>query len=189
MAEANTSKWNKCIPFVQLAYISKVHKSTKFSPYAIAFGKKMNTFKDWNIEKTKSESAELTQRAIEIKSKYEIDIPKCKESIKTAQERQNDTQNNQNPTTSTFLPVGQCVYVKCEGILSKLEPRYKGPYFVHDITSRSNYILKNAFGEIMRDSVPLHKIKAVDLVDSLPDSSAEVDKIVGHRIETINGYF
>jgi hypothetical protein len=40
----------------------------------------------------------------------------------------------------------QEVYLKCEGLLSKLEARFKGPFYVTGTTKRGNYKLKDALG-------------------------------------------
>ena len=56
-------------------------------------------------------------------------------NIKRSQEQQKKTQNRQNRVDDDTLEPGTFVYVKTEGILSKLTPRYRGPYKVVKVTN------------------------------------------------------
>ena len=58
-SEANPELWLKWIPYVLLAYRSRVHTSTAYSPYELLFGKKMNKFEDWQVKNDKPEDIEL----------------------------------------------------------------------------------------------------------------------------------
>ncbi|RNA06694.1 hypothetical protein BpHYR1_012674 [Brachionus plicatilis] len=57
------------------------------------------------------------------------------------------------------IPISSTVFIKCEGLLTKLEPRFKAPYKVNDYTKRGNYILSNSLGEVLKDSFPRQKLK------------------------------
>ncbi|RMZ97548.1 hypothetical protein BpHYR1_053472, partial [Brachionus plicatilis] len=80
------------------------------------------------------------------------------------------------------IDIGKTVFLKCEGLLNKLEPRFKGPYKVSGHTKRGNYIIKNALNETLKDSYPRHKIKLVEDDSSLPVESAEMERIQKHKI-------
>ena len=45
--EQKPEEWPEWIPYVLLAYRTRIHTSTKFSPFELMFGRKMNGFKDW----------------------------------------------------------------------------------------------------------------------------------------------
>ena len=57
-----------------------------------------------------------------------------------------------------------------------------------ECTKRGNYRVENALNEILPQSYPLHKIKTVQDDKSLPADSAEVEKIIRHKIID-NDYF
>ncbi|RNA32942.1 Transposon Ty3-G Gag-Pol [Brachionus plicatilis] len=80
------------------------------------------------------------------------------------------------------IDIGKTVFLKCKGLLNKLEPRFKGPYKVSGHTKRGNYIIKNALNETLKDSYPRHKIKLVEDDSSLPEESAEIERIRKHKI-------
>ena len=45
--ENNTDNWPNALPACLLAYRSRIHPATGYSPYELLFGIKMNTFGDW----------------------------------------------------------------------------------------------------------------------------------------------
>jgi hypothetical protein len=90
----NPSNWTDYIPFALLAYRTKVHKSTKFSPYELVFGRKMNEFKNWTTENDEDEEASLLKRTIEIKILEEQTQPKALENIKKARDNRRIPKTN-----------------------------------------------------------------------------------------------
>ena len=123
-------------------------------------------------------------RTNEIKNLFDYSIPKAITSIENSQEKQREIQNRNQNTVHDKIPIGQTVYLKCEGLLSKLEPRFKGPYKIVEITRRGNYKVENSLKEKLPESYPRHKIKVVEDDKRLPEDSAEVEKIIKHK--TIN---
>ncbi len=57
-------------------------------------------------------------------------IPNAMLNLKNQQTKQINSQNKQHVITDKALPIGSCVYLKYEGIINKLEPKFKGPYFI-----------------------------------------------------------
>ena len=41
--------WPSRIPLVLIAFRSKVHSKTKYSPFELMFGRKMNRFRSWDF--------------------------------------------------------------------------------------------------------------------------------------------
>ncbi len=160
--ESNPLDWDKWIPYVLLAYRSRIHSSTKFTPFELVFGRKMNTFEDWSSEPSTNEVATLCQRANEIKELVEKTHVKAKENIKSSQNRQIQIQDKQNNVTTEILQEDTSVFIKAEGLNGKLSPRYYGPYKIVNATYRGNYIIKNALGESIKMSYPRHKLKVVN---------------------------
>ncbi|RNA28784.1 melanocyte PMEL-like, partial [Brachionus plicatilis] len=96
--------------------------------------------------------------------------------------RQIKRQNKSTNIVEKRIDIGKTVFLKCEGLLNKLEPRFKGPYKVSGHTKRGSYIIKNALNETLKDSYPRHKIKLVEDDSSLPEESAEIERIQKHKI-------
>jgi hypothetical protein len=181
-AELNNKLWVAWIPYVLLAYRTRVHSSTKFTPFELMFGRAMNTFENWTNKLLPNEEAAIVHRGNEIRELVERTHPVALENIGKQQEKQEKIQNNAHNTESEPLPTGQSVYVKNDGLLTKLEPRFRGPYTVVEQTATGNYKLKDATGETVKFSVPRHKIKKMEKLDNNSESY-EVEKILDHKEE------
>jgi hypothetical protein len=81
---------------------------------------------------------------------------------------------------STPLAEGTTVFLKIEGLLGKLEPRFRGPYTIHSELRKGNYKIKNVLGTVLKTVYPLHKYK-VDVPQDDDTSHQELDKIIQHR--------
>jgi hypothetical protein len=42
--------WPNRIPFVLMAYLTKLNTSTHFTPYELLFGREMNNFENWQSQ-------------------------------------------------------------------------------------------------------------------------------------------
>ena len=113
-AEANTERWNEWLPYIELSYNSRVHSSTKFSPYEILYGFKMRSFKDWSNE-DKDMELMILKRAIQIKELIEGKRIDAKNNIEQAQIKQREIQDKRNNTTEEILEKGTQIRLKVEG--------------------------------------------------------------------------
>ncbi|CAF0989163.1 unnamed protein product [Brachionus calyciflorus] len=129
------------------------------------FGRKILPFLDWTDKE--NDSSAIVKRGEEIKILFDLTHTKAIENIKQVK-NQNSAQN----TVLERIPNGSTVFIKSEGLLTKLEARFKGPYKVIGQTKRGNYLLSNALNEKLPDSVPRHKLKIVENDDYLPPESA-----------------
>ncbi|CAF1144907.1 unnamed protein product, partial [Brachionus calyciflorus] len=179
-AEANVENWPKYLPYVLMAYRSRVHSTTGFTPFELMIGRKMLPFLDWTEKE--NDSSAIVKTGEEIKILFDRSHTKAIENIKNNQIKQVKNQNSAQNTVLERIPNGSTVFIKCEGLLTKLEARFKGPYKVINQTKRGNYLLSNALNEKLPDSVPRHKLKIVENDDSLPLESAEVEKILKDKM-------
>jgi hypothetical protein len=53
-------QWHKWLPYVLLAYRTRIHSSSGFTPFQLMFGREMNMFEDYKT---------LTDSPLEIRSK------------------------------------------------------------------------------------------------------------------------
>ena len=81
-----------------------------------------------NLQSKELDANTIVQRANELKELIKQTHPKIVEKIKANQEKQMEIQNNDQNIEDNKIEVGKTVYLECEGLLSKLEPRFKGPY-------------------------------------------------------------
>jgi hypothetical protein len=150
------------------------------------FGRAMNTFENWTNKLLPNEESALVIRSDEIKKLVENLQQDAVQNIQKQQEKQIKIQNQSKRVDAEPLKTGQCVYIKNDGLLTKLEPKYKGPFTVIEQTSTGNYKLKDATGQQIERTVPRHKLKKVVCMEESEKESFEVEKILNHK-EDQNG--
>ena len=133
--EDDPKSWDKWIPYVLMAYRTRVHSVTNCTPFQLMFGRPMNKFEDFVSEK---QEKSLEQRAEEIRYQVEEMQPKAINAIKTNQVKQKKTQDKRHQIQE-HVPVGTKVTIrscKMEGILPN---KYNGIFTISGITKRGNY--------------------------------------------------
>ena len=157
----DNENWPKWVPFFLMAFRTRVHSTTGFTPFELMFGRKMNTFSDWRSNGESNATLELENRAREIQQLVEHDHASARDNIGKSQEAQRKSQNTQHRVTLDVLPIGTKVYVSTTGMHDKLYPKYRGPYTVVEHTPGGNYIVENRLKERLSDSLPLQRLKVI----------------------------
>ena len=186
----NNLDWAKWIPYLLIAFRTRIHSTTGFSPFELMFGREMNGFEDWTAIKDGDPVNNLIERTREIKNLVENKYKVALENIKKSQEHQKKSQNKAHRLTEEILPISTKVYVRTEGINDKLYPRFRGPFTVVDYTEFGNYVIENLMRERMSDSYPLQRLKVVpDREDKENgDEFMHVEKIIDARLDYRNKY-
>ena len=70
-AESDQLNWDKWLPYLEYSYNTRIHSTTKFSPYEILYGIKANEFYNYYENKQENEPENLYKRSIEIKNLVE----------------------------------------------------------------------------------------------------------------------
>ncbi|MCA9761261.1 MAG: DDE-type integrase/transposase/recombinase, partial [Streptococcus sp.] len=180
-AEKEPDCWNKWLPFVLMAYNTRVHSVSGFSPYELIFGKKMNTFSDWQTTGTTLEQEQIATRADELSALNNDTRERAMVNIKVGQEIQRGVQDSRNRILDIPLAVGSKVFIKNEGLLNKLQPRFVGPYRIARCNPSGNYELMDAENKLLPSSYPLHKLKPLRSMEENQSDFCEVEKILEHR--------
>ena len=175
----DNTKWHKWIPFVSLAYRSRVHSSTGYTPFELMFGRKMMRFEEWRDDRYGDGEVSIHERVKEIRDLVEGDYIKAKDNIESAQAHQRKAQNRRANLKEEKLAIGTTVYVAVKGIKEKLGSDYKGPFTIIDYTKNGNYILANSLGERMDDTYPLERLKKVPTPVEEAETY-EVERILDH---------
>ena len=158
-ADEKNEDWVNWIDFVALAYNTRIHTSTKFSPFELMYGRVPNGFENWKSENPDNDVAEITQRANQLKDLYENKVESAKGNLEKQQELQKKIQNDRSNVIEESLKAGTKVMIKNDDkLIRKLESRFRGPYSVVKVTGNQNYILNDVLGIELPHSVPLHKL-------------------------------
>ena len=186
--ETNPLDWPKWIPFVLMAYRSRIHSNTNFSPYELVFGRRMNYFENWEPQIPNDFNDAILERTKEIKKMVEQDQPKAVETISKNQEKQKVIQDSAVNVEQMPLAEKSTVYVKVEGLKGKLEASFRGPYTVSRHTSNGNYVLINRNNMPLKTTYPRHKLKLVSTDIPINETVYDVEKIMKHKKQA-NGQF
>ncbi|CAF0856919.1 unnamed protein product [Brachionus calyciflorus] len=187
-AEENPIKWDDWLPFVLMAYRSRIHPSTKFTPFELFFGRKMNNLEDWSNQKEEEEEYALYRRSEEIRKLYNFNVPMALDSVEKSQERQRQVQNRRENSkiSEEIIENGTKVFIKAVGLQNKLEPKFYGPYTVVGQTPNGNYWLENSKNKKLKTLYPRSRLKVVpsevgveEDCDKRPHE--EVEEIIKHR--------
>ena len=187
-AEEDPTNWHHHLPYVAYALNTKIHAATGYRPDELKYGKFLNEFKDFSDEQdTKcglDESVAL--RARQIRLLFESTHQLALINIHDRQIGQNINQDGAHNVQIDRLPIGTSVMLKREGLLTKLEARYAGPYTVEGYTGVGNYYLKDATGIKVKDVYPLQKLKVIDTPIAIEEEvTLELHSILNHK--TIDG--
>lgn len=92
---ANRTDWAKWVDYVLLAYRTKVNCVTKVTPFEVMFGRKMQSFGEWQ-QNPANEEQELANRINEIRKLVENTQPNVKSSIQLMQIQQKKIQGKRH---------------------------------------------------------------------------------------------
>lgn len=177
-AESDPTAWSEWIPFVLLAYRSKIHSSTGFTPFELMFGVKMRKFDE---ELNKMENDDMFQRSIEIRELVENTRKNGRENLQKSQEKSRNRRDKRTEKRRANFQIGNHVYKKIEGLRSKMCPKYTGPYEITGITKLGNFWLKTRKGKQLKQSQPANKLKACPTPETT-EELFDVEEVRDHRM-------
>ena len=107
----------------------------------------------------------MSNREGELKNLVEAINPKIRETVSKNKEKQANSQDKNSNIRKDLLPKGTIVLLKNDGLLSKLESRFTGPYIIDGISKLKNYYLRDKTGFVLESAIPLNKLKIINETD------------------------
>jgi hypothetical protein len=191
---AEPDNWDLWLDYVLFAYRTRPHTATGQSPFYLLFGREAPLFATAGEEDNSDLVSEelITRRLDEIRKLVEVTRPeiatRCNTTVATKQQHRQDQAHPPQHVHVDSLDPGQLVWVRVGPKVTKLAPRYLGPYKVQRRTRRGNYILTNSKDEPLKNSYPLDRLKLqitpTDTTEPIaPDNELlDVEDILDHRI-------
>ena len=156
-------EWDEYIDAVLLAYRTMKHEATGFTPFQLLYGRQAKLPVDLKItiyQKTPINYDEaLIKRTCEIINKMNNEQIKARENIEKGQEQQ----KSRHKGKSTKLKIGDKVLVHRTNLQTnfstKLEEKWIGPYYIHDVLPRNVYRLRNLDGKLVKNVIHGNRLK------------------------------
>ncbi|GBC29374.2 DDE-type integrase/transposase/recombinase [Rhizophagus irregularis DAOM 181602=DAOM 197198] len=148
---SNIEDWDLKVPGVLFAYRTKRNDSTKMESGYLIYGRQMKTLLD--LEDKEITMAERVNGLIE-------GLPnirnQAKENVRKSQEKQKSYHDKKNRIKQKLQIGDKVLYydaAKEKQWSGKLEEKWKGPYYVHEIISKGSYRIKTMEGKILKTPV------------------------------------
>jgi hypothetical protein len=153
---SNEKEWDESIEAVLLAYRTKKHESTGFTPFQLIYGRQATLPIELKISTYKEEEMEaLLKRTKEIIENN--DSLRAQQRIKLLQEKRKLTQKSDRFKIGDKVLLYQTHLEK--NLFAKLEAKWIGSYFIHEVYEKSNYKLRTLEGKLMRNSIHGNRLK------------------------------
>jgi hypothetical protein len=151
------NNWDEMIAPTLFAYRTKIQESTRIDPFYIVYGRK--AVLPIEREEKKITLIERLQEIIENMPKIRW---KTKEEITKSQERQKRIYDEKKKLKEKFEIGNKVLYFKAamnQQKSDKLEERWKGPYYIHEIMAKGAYKIKEINGRILKRPVNTELLK------------------------------
>ena len=143
--------WDKMIAPTLFAYRSKIQESVKIEPFYLVYGRKPVLPMDREEKKIS-----LIERIWEIVEKIPKIQYQAKEEIEKSQRRQKEYHDKRYKRKEEFEIGDKVLYynaAKDNQWSGKLEEKWKGPYYIHEVMLKGSYKIKEMDGRIFKTPV------------------------------------
>jgi len=149
-------EWDQSIEAVLLAYRTKKHESTGFTPFQLVYGRQATLTVELKVSTYEEEEVDaLLKRTKEILENN--DSLRAQHRIKLLQGKRKQTENPDRFKIGDKVLLHQ---THLENSLSaKLEVKWIRPYFIHEVYEKSNYKLRTLEGKLLKNSVHGNRLK------------------------------
>ena len=147
-----TTKWDENISPVLFAYRTKKNDSTKIQPFYLTYGRQAKLPTDNDDIK----ESNISERLIHLIDKLPQERYQAKIEITNSQEQQKEYYDKKGKRKQDFKIGEKVLYynaAKEKQWSGKLDEKWKGPYYIHEILLNGVYKLKETNGKILRTPV------------------------------------
>lgn len=169
--------WRRKIPFIQLAYNSKVAAIHGSTPFSLMFGRRPNKFADYT--KQELEFVDRQNWLDEWERVERVVYTTIKTRMECQQAPMQETECRRWLVAVNF-ETGTVVFATDETRISKLQAPYEGPFTVVGQDGHRSYILKDGTNKCLKRHFPAHMLKLAKR-DNEGNMAYDVDVLeVGH---------
>ncbi|GBC15302.2 putative integrase core domain protein [Rhizophagus irregularis DAOM 181602=DAOM 197198] len=146
--EYEDKNWDQRIAPILFAYRSKIQKSSKMTPFYLTYGRRVILLNDEEIK-----GITMIKRIEHIIEELPIKRNEAKKNIEKAQKQQKKYHDKIGKRKQNLQIGDKVLYfdaAKYKTHTGKLEEKWKGPYYIHEIIINGSYKIKELNGRILR---------------------------------------
>jgi hypothetical protein len=143
-------EWDEKIPAVLFAYRTKRQDSTRIEPFYLTYGRKARLPMD------EPQEISLIERIKNIIDVIPLIRNQAKETIKQSQEIQKKYHDKRYKVKQDFNIGDKVLYynaAKDKQWSGKLDEKWKGPYYIHEVLVNGSYKIKEITGQVLKTPV------------------------------------
>ena len=147
----NNNQWDENIPSVLFAYRTRKQDSSKMKPFYLTYGRNERLPIDTN-----EPNGNMVQRINHLINEFPNERHIANSNIKKAQEHQKEYHDKKYKKKQDFKIGDKVLYynaAKEKQWSGKLDPKWKGPYYIHEVMLNGSYKLKELNGIILKTPV------------------------------------
>ena len=161
----DTMNWNEYISSILFAYRTSEHSTTKYTPFFLNYGREailpienepLKDIGNYDLEET------ILQRAFILNELLPQYHDKARELIKQSQKK-SEQRHKVKMKKEIQYTKGDLVLLYDSKLdkqwSGKLDTKWKGPFEVHERLSQGSYILKNKFGQPLKEIIHSDRLK------------------------------
>jgi hypothetical protein len=153
LATDHTDDWDNYVAPILFAYRTTKHATTKIAPFFLVYGRDAKLPIDpVEIEGNPTVINHLENLIETLPQEQE----KAKQRVEKSQRKQKDRHDKKIRHPVSFLIGNKVLYygaAKEKQWTGKLNPKWKGPYYIHQIGDKGSYKLRTIDGKVLKSSV------------------------------------
>src|SRR3954454_16636756 len=154
-------EWDLYIAPVLFAYRTNRHSTTKIAPFYLLYGRSARLPTDDPLNE--QPHGNVNTRIKELINDLPVIRSKAKLQITNSQQKQKNQHDKKIKTRSQFEIGDKVLYYNAANETrrsGKLDPKWKGPYYIHEILINGSYKLREMEGRVLRAPVNTQLLKA-----------------------------
>jgi len=157
-------EWDEYVHGTLLAYRATKHETTGFTPFQLLYGRKARLPVELKIvtfrEPKMTYEEAIRQRTIDIMNKMNKEQNQALQNIEKNQAKQ---KRRLNKKPSKRLKIGDKVLVHRtdlqNNMSAKLQEKWIGPYYIHDVLENNTYKLRNMQKKLIKGVIHGNRLK------------------------------
>lgn len=157
-------EWDNFVDATLFAYRTKKHKTTGYTPFYLMYGRQATLpieLKIPGVVEPNEDKDPLLSRLYHLIEQLENDRQNVKNKVTQEQQRQKERHDQKG--VSEKLKIGDKVLVERSWLKTnfsaKLEDKWMGPYYIHDVLKDNVYKLRTLEGRLVRNLVHGNRLK------------------------------